>query len=156
MSLTADKRYALDRMNATAIKHGLGTELSKTKNNVRGVFDFAVSGGAVSQISILDTDGNAIVIPSGAIITNVIVHVITAVTTSASGTLGLTANSASDLCGDTAAGTLTLNALVAGVPVGTAATSVRMTADRTLKAEIKTGALTAGKVAFYVNYMLGE
>lgn len=156
MSITSSKRYALDRMNATAIQQGLGSELHKTKNNVRGVYDFTTQGGAVSQISILDTDGKAVVIPSGAIVTNVIAHVITAVTTSASGTLGLTANSASDLCGDTAAGTLTLNALVAGVPVGTAATAVRLTAERTLKAEIKTGALTAGKVAFYVEYMLGE
>lgn len=156
MAIPANKRYALDRMNSTAIANTLGSELHKTKNSVRGVYDFSVSGGAVSQINILDTDGNPVVIPSGAIVTNVIAHAVAAVTTSASGTLGLTMNSASDVCGDTAAGTLTLNALVAGVPVGTAATAVRATADRTVKAEIKTGALTAGKVAFYIEYMLGE
>ena len=40
------------------------------------------------------------------------------------------------------------------MPVGTAATAVRCTAGRTIQATIATGALTAGKVYYHIEYML--
>jgi hypothetical protein len=43
--------------------------------------------------------------------------------------------------------------LVAGIPVGTAATSIKMTADRTLQATIATGAITAGKFNLIIEYI---
>jgi hypothetical protein len=41
---------------------------------------------------------------------------------------------------------------VAGIPVGTAATSVKLTAERTLTVSIATAALTAGKFVALVEY----
>lgn len=154
MSLTSETRYALDRMNATALKYRLGKELHRAKNNLLAIYDFSTQGGAVSTISLKDADGVNVVLPLGAIITNVIAHAVVAVTTSASGTLSLGANTTTDLMGATADSTLSLNAIVAGTPVGTAATSVRLTAERTISASIATGALTAGKVYYFIEYML--
>jgi hypothetical protein len=154
MSLNTETKYALDRMNSTAIKYALGTKLHQAKNNVCGIYDFTTQGGATGALNVKDEDGNNVVLPAGAIITNVIAHAAVAVTTSASGTISLGANTTTDLQGATAAATLSLNALVAGVPVGTAATSVRCTAERTIQVTIATGALTAGKVYYFIEYML--
>jgi hypothetical protein len=154
MSLPLDKKYALDRMNSTAIKQKLGTELHNCKNSVKGIYNFAVSGGAVGDITLLDDDGLAVVLPINAIVTNVIAHVATACTSGGSATVALKANSSADLCAATAVASLTSNALIAGVPVGTAATSVRLTAERTLKVTVAVAALTAGKINYHIEYMI--
>jgi hypothetical protein len=154
MSLSIDKRQNLDRMNSSSIKNKLGTELDNCKNNVKGVYNFAVVGGAVADIALKDIEGATLKLPAGAIITNVIVHVVTACTSGGSATVAIKANSAADLCGATAVASLTGNALIAGVPVGTAATAVRLTAERTIYATIGTAALTAGKLHVFIDYML--
>lgn len=132
----------------------LGSELHKTKNVIKAIYDFSVSGGAVGDVPLFDDLGRRAYLPSGAIITRSFLHVATAVTTSAAGTLGLTAESASDVVAQQAAAALTLNALVEGVQDGTAAAMVRLTAQRQLTAKIVTGALTSGKVYFFVEYVI--
>lgn len=154
MSLTAENKFLLNRMNQMSQKVQLGTELNNCKNNIKGVYSFAASGGAVGDITLKDEDGAALVLPAGAIITNVIAHVVTACTSGGSATVALKANSAADLCAATAVASLTSNALIAGVPVGTAATAVRLTAQRTLKVTVATAALTAGKIHYFIEYML--
>jgi hypothetical protein len=113
-------------------------------------YDFAVQGGAIGSVNLLGLDGKAAVLPQNAIIADSLIDVITPCTTSASGTIALTAQSAGDLKAALAAASYT--GLVAGIPVGTAATSIKMTADRTLQATIATGAITAGKFNLIVEY----
>lgn len=135
---------------------GLAMIVHKTKNLLCAVYDFAVLGGAVSSIPLVDDQGNPAILPVGAIVTNVVAYVVTAVTTAASGTLSLGLLTTTDLQGATAAGTLTLGAKVAGTPVGTAATwvgPVVTTTGTQLQASIATGALTAGKVKYFVEYV---
>ena len=132
----------------------LGSNLVHQKVQVvQAGYDFAVQGGAVSTINLYDPllgTASTVVIPSGAIIKQVLINVITPCTTSASGTMNLTAQSAADLKAALAAASWT--GLVAGIPVGTAATMIKMTADRTLTTAIATGAITAGKFDVIVEF----
>lgn len=132
---------------------GLGNQLSIVPNVVRGTYDFAVLGGAVGSLNLLGPDGNKIVIPNKAIVRQVWIDIITAiVSTSNDGTISVGLNTAIDLLaavdGDT------LSGVTAGIPVGTAATMVKATADRTLTCAIAVHAFTAGKFNVFVEYVL--
>ena len=130
------------------------------KGCARQVWDFAVNGGAVGTAN-LD-----LLLPAGAIVTGGFIHVLEAVTTSASGTLSVGLNTTTDLLAATAAGSLTLNAILPLIPSTTAALDgnvqaagvtnsrpVLLTAERELKAAVATGALTGGKVAIYLEWI---
>jgi hypothetical protein len=147
--MTEEKKYIAKRI----VTDDLG-------GKARQVWDFAVHGGAVGTAN-LD-----LVLPANAIIVRAYAHVLTAITTSASGTLSFGLNSTTDLLAATAAGSLTANAIIPLLPSFTAALDgnaaaggahnsapVRLTAERELKAAIATGALTAGKVAIYLEWM---
>jgi len=112
-------------------------------------YDFAVHGGAAGDIEVEGTP-----IPSGAIIKEGIIHVKNAVTSGGSATLQIKALSTDDILASTAKASLTLNALIATVPVGTAASSIRATSNITaLTFTVGTAALTAGKVMVALEYV---
>ena len=147
----ADSKVYLNKMNSTAYKVKMGNQLDSQKGSVKAIYDFAVSGGAVSTISLLDDDGVAVVLPDNAIITSVYVDIITAmVSTGGTGTIALNSEGAGDLLAAVDADTL--SGIAAGIPVGTAATAVKLTAERTLSVAIATAALTAGKFVAIVDY----
>jgi hypothetical protein len=144
-----EKKYIPER----ALRDNLG-------GKVRQIWDFAVNGGAVG-VANLD-----VLLPEGAIVTGGFIHVLTAVTTADSGTLSFGLNTNVDLLAATAAGSLTANAILPLIPSTTASISgdaqaagvgnarpLRLTAERELKAEVATGALTAGKVAVYLEFI---
>ena len=132
-----------------------GNELILRKKHVmRAKYDFSVSGGAIGAISLLDENGKAAIIPNKAVITDAMIDVITAPTSGGSATIAIGVNTTTDLKGATAYGSYT--GIVAGVPVGTAATAVKTTADRTVTATIATAALTDGKFYVLIEYMLSE
>lgn len=133
---------------------GLGSLVNKKRGCLKCSWDFSVQGGAVGTVNLLDDDGNPAVLPINAIITQVYTDEVTNVTTSASGTLSLGANTTTDLLGATAAATFA--GIQAGVPVGTAATMVKCTAARNLTASIATGALTAGKLNVFVEFVISD
>lgn len=144
---SADKT-AMDRMYAGP----LGTELSHKRHVVCGRYDFATLGGTVGDLALKDSDGNTIVIPSGAIITQVYINIVTAcVSTSNDGTIALKANAANDLL--SAVDADTLSGITSGVPTGSAATMVKTTADRNITLSIAVHALTAGKFDVYVEFV---
>lgn len=119
--------------------------------SLMATYDFSVLGGAVGSVNLKDANGMDAKLPENAIILDSLIDVITAPTSGGSATIAFTAQSAGDLKAATAIASYT--GLVAGVPVGTAATSIKMTADRTLTATIATAALTAGKINVYVEYV---
>ena len=138
-------------MNSTAYKVKLGNLLDVQKGCVKGIYDFAVNGGAVSTINLLDENGEEVVLPDNAIITNVLVDIVTAMTsTGGTGTIALNSEGAGDLLAAVDADTL--SGIAAGIPVGTAASAVKLTAERTLSVAIATAALTAGKFVAIVEY----
>lgn len=147
-------RDHLNKMNGTAAKIRLGDLLEGQKGLATGLYDFAADGGAVSSIDLKDPNDltKAVTIPDNAIITSVFIDILTACASSGgTGTIAIDSEGAGDLLAAVDADTL--NGIVAGIPVGTAATSVKMTAERTLQITIATEDLTAGKVAVHVEYL---
>jgi hypothetical protein len=133
----------------------LGTQLVDKKVQVmKAKYDFAVQGGAIGSVNLVDVDGKDAVLPNKAIIKQVIFDVITAPTSGGSATIAFTANSAADMKAALAIASWT--GIVAGIPVGTAATSIKLTAQRTLTATIATAALTAGKINVFVEYYISD
>lgn len=161
LPLPAVQRSVLNLGGAEGIrKVQLGTQLVDGVVRVkRCLYDFAVHGGAVSTISLDDTDGKDCVLPTGAVITQVYFDILTAFTsTSNDGTIALTANSSGDLLAAVDADTLPLTASHpgSGIPIGTAATMVKLTAQRTITMAIAVHAITAGKANFYIQYVVAN
>lgn len=126
----------------------------QAKQILRAKYDFSISGGAVGAIQLLDENGKPAVIPSKCIITKVLVDVITAPTSGGAATIALGANTSTDIKAATAIASYT--GIVACVPVETAASAVKTTADRIVTATIATAALTAGKFYVMVEYIVSE
>lgn len=131
-------------------------EVFKKENVMRATYDFAVLGGAVGAVTLRDAvTGGSAVLPKGALVRDCVIDVVTAPTSGGSATIALgTGQATTDLKAATAIATYT--ALLACVPVGTAATAIKLTADRTMSATIATAALTAGKFYVVVHYELSD
>ena len=111
-------------------------------------YDFTVHAGAQGTI-VVGTDR----IPIGAIIMDGIIHVVTAVTSGAAGTVAIHIASSEDILAVTAKGTLSLDALLDIVPDGTAANAIRLTAAGSCSFVIGTADLTAGQIVVGVRYI---
>lgn len=116
----------------------------------RAYYDFSQDGGAVGAINLRGDK-----LPSGAVVIDSYISVVTPVTSGGAATVSLGVESATDI---RAAATLaTAPALgTAAVPKGavTRATSaVQLTADRHVVATIATAALTAGKFSVIIEYV---
>lgn len=124
-----------------------GTQRLKT---AQAEYDFAVDAGAVGTITLRPVDALGNLIPNGAVITGGYVDVETACA-SATGTISLGSEAAGDLVA--AAGQASWTAgRKSIIPAGTGATSVKMTAARSLSIAIATAAFTAGKFRAVVFY----
>lgn len=110
-------------------------------------YDFAKHGGAQGAITV-----GPKLLPRGAIVTQGIIHVKTALVGSGA-TVALNVLTSEDVLAATAITSFTLNALLDVVPVGTAATSFRCTAAAQLTVTIATADLTAGKFAVALDYV---
>lgn len=116
----------------------------------RGLYDFAVDGGAVGDITLRgDT------VPSGAIVTMVVIDVETALT-GATATVALKLNGAADLnAADAVSGQpwSTTGAKNGDTQFTVTANIVKTTAVRSIVATVGTAALTAGKFSVVVGYL---
>lgn len=157
-SANNDSEFTLNKAAPDAMaKYQLGSLVVGQKKWVlKGTYDFSLQGGAGSTTyNLRNQYANALKLPKGAIIHNCVIDVVTAPTTagSASITIG-TGQSTNDL--KVSASTGTFSGLMACVPVGTAATSIKLTADRTPTLSVVGSALTAGKINVLVEYYLSS
>ena len=118
------------------------------------LYDFSVSGGAVSAITLNDASAAAQTIPGNAIVTNVIYEELTALASSGSATvaLGILGNTDAFIAGtafDNAAFTADVSTKNNEVPLKNGGAPVPVVAT------IGTAALTAGKFKLYVEYIEG-
>jgi len=112
-------------------------------------YSYAKHGGAVGEITVY---GNPI--PKGSIIKEGIIYVKTAVTSDGSATMKIKALTTDDILASTGKASFTLSALLATVPVGSAATSILVTSDITaLTFTVGTAALKTGKVCVALEYV---
>ncbi len=115
-------------------------------------YDFAKHGGAVGDITVYG-DG----IPKGAVINNGIIHAKAAITSGTAATIAIKAIGSEDVLAAYTGASLTLNALKAVVPVGTAATSFRVTSSiNSLTFTVASVALTAGKAVVALDYWVTD
>jgi len=116
----------------------------------RATYDFAEHGG------VKDTDiGLGVTLPDNAVIVKGFGDVITAcVSAGGAGTIALKANTANDLLAAVDADTL--SGLIDLIPIDTVATMVKLTDDREITVNIGTENLTAGKIVFFLQYVLSE
>lgn len=146
-------------------KYQLGKQIFE--NQVRTLkvqFDFSKRGGAIGayQLDEPATPGFAgapagtATLPKNAVVVGCYIDVITPGATSASGTVAIsTGQGAGDL--KVAAGAATYTAgILACVPVGTAATAIKLTADSKPTATIAVGAITALKMNVIIQYVLSD
>lgn len=148
--------FSFNQMSGVTKKLSLGTKIQRQRlHAIKCVYDFAAKGGAVGAISLVDESGISCVIPKKAIIRDVLIDVLTAPTSGGSATLAFSSGQgAADL--KTATAIASITGLVAGVPVGSAATAIKMTADHTPTMTIATAALTAGKINVHIEYEMGD
>lgn len=153
-NITAKNEYLLnDKFSNQAAQNArLGTLLDHTKTMARVTWNFAIDGGAKGLI----TPRKGLVLPAGAIITNVYWKTVTSVTGGANATLGLQLVVNEDLMQHRAVSTLTAGTLQAGVPINTLATFLKLSTEKTVKFATPTASLTAGKVDAYIEYVLGN
>jgi hypothetical protein len=104
------------------------------------LYDFAKHGGLVSTITVEPK-----LIPPETIITSGMIRVVTAPVGSGA-TIAMHLSSSEDILAATAITSLTLDVVFDVVPVGTAATSILLTAATQLSVVIAVAALTAGKI----------
>lgn len=137
--------------NVVSPLEGMAQHVHQSRCTLKVQYNFAVQGGAIGTLSLLDDQGNAAIIPNKAIIAQVYIDWLTPCTSGGSATISLQANSAGDLLNALAVASAT--GITAGIPVGTAGTMVKATADRTLKLVIATAALTAGVANIFVDFV---
>lgn len=119
----------------------------------RGIYDFAVDGGAVSTIALMGSTA----IPSGATIVGGFIDVHTQLTSGGSATIACQVNAANDILTAVAVASWTTgvkNILPAPTTGAlTASTAVRTTAARDISIVIATAALTAGRFSVVLYYI---
>lgn len=144
-------RYALNKMNSSSQKHQLGDALASSKVSFVGKYDFAVSGGAISSINLLDASGASLSLPDNFCCTNVIIDKVTSLQSADSTSdISIGINSTADALAAVDETSCDGTGFHAGIPVGTAATAVKTTAARNPVFVIANTALTAGK--WYVQF----
>ena len=154
---TKDIAFGLNRAAPEMMqKHQLGTKLVYENVHYKQlVYNRSFySSGATGTYNLLDPVTRvAFTLPTGAIVTDCLIDVVT--TPTGSGTIALgTGQATNDLKGATAIGSYAN--LVACVPVGTAATSIKMTADSVPTATIASGPVTGGIVNVYIQYVVPQ
>ena len=150
-------RDALDSAATAGPAVQIGTQLVRNKLHVlRATYSYAVQGGSsLADINLLDSNGKVAKLPVGAIVREVLIYNRTAATTASQpAPIAISLQSAGDLKAATAYTAFT--GLLAGIPIGTAATAILLTAERSLTMDIATFNLTAGKFDVLIQYELTD
>lgn len=115
----------------------------------RGLYDFAVDGGAVGDITLRGDQ-----IPSGAIIVDALINVDTALTSGGAATVAVKVEGAADINSADAISGAPWSSTGAKRADFTATTApITTTADRDIVATVATAALTAGAFTVLVSYI---
>lgn len=157
----------ISRADGVTPMEGLGTQLNRCKNIIRGYYDFAVQGGAygATLLALKDDQGNNLILPKGALIVRSWTRTVTALTSGGSATLAIQVLTANDILTATAYSSFSgADVCVEGISTGAASlfkgpmTGViqdfQGNMGNQVSAVIATAAITAGKVAVYIEYVL--
>lgn len=160
LSATNDAEFKLNQSNAGAMQSTLlGTAIQKMRmHSLKCVYDYSLRGGGPGSINLKTVTGSNCVIPNKGIIRDVLIDVVTAPTSGGSTAIAVSSGQVTaDLL--VAASYSGFTGLMPGVPVGTAATAIKMTADRSPVIVLGQNggvALTAGKLNVHIQYQISE
>jgi hypothetical protein len=147
---TAGQEYQWNRfLGPTAFATLLGTKLRQAHNTAVGILDFALVGGAVGDHE------TGITLPNKAIVRRVFFDTLVQPTSGGSATIAFKVQSAADLRAATAIASWTVG-LAQGIPDGSVANMIKLTAERKVYATVATAALTGGKIKVFVDYVVSE
>lgn len=146
-SLFAVMEGARQRLGGVASESASGVAFGSFEI-IRAKYEFAVDGGAVSTISLMDAAN----VPAGFVVWAGFIDVITPPTSGGAATLALTLEGAADMQAAVviSGAPWSTAGRKAIIPVGTAASSVKTTVARNLGAVVGTAALTAGVFEVYL------
>lgn len=130
-------------------QRGLFKEGHQAKNVLIATYDVAVQGGA----SLVEHE-TGVSLPDGAIITRSYIDIVTALTGGGT-TIAVKTQSDNDIKTATAVGSWGIG-ILEGQSTGSAATMLKMTAERGVRVKVANSALTAGKFNVYIEYVMGE
>jgi hypothetical protein len=139
-------------------KHQLGSlVLSGKKQVMKLSWDYATQGGASGTAmqlrSSAQTSGNYL--PKGAIVSDCIIDIRQTIVTANGASMNIgTGQSSADLKNALSASAAT--GLVACIPVGTAASSVKLTDNRIPQVIFTSGTVTAGQMSVLIEYWLSD
>ncbi len=115
-----------------------------------GEYDVASLGG--HSLAVIEL---GVSLPDNAIITRSFVDVLTSFTGTGA-TVSIGSEASTDILNAVAVTGLVADTRVEGVSTGTAATMKKMTAERGIRVDVNTSAVTAGKLKVYLEYVMGE
>tara|TARA_R110000823_G_scaffold224663_1_gene352617 strand:+ start:146 stop:622 length:477 start_codon:yes stop_codon:yes gene_type:complete len=148
-----DSQVTEAKLGAGAITDAkLGSRVMHTQ---KYTWDFAVGGGAISTITLTSDTGVAQQIPDNAVVLGAYCEVVTPVASSGAATLEFGITGDTDYFLGTSAKTL-FDADGKVVKMEAATVPSKMTAAKSAVFEIKTVALTAGKLNVWVRYYQGD
>lgn len=148
MALPNGLNPTVDSLNATG--SGVGVNVLRA---AKAIYSFATDGGLVSTITPVGT----VALPSKAVIVGATINSTTAATSGGAATVAIgtsAGSSTTSILGATAVASLSLNALLNGVPVF--ATPVKLTAGGNITFTVATAALTAGVIECVVYYYIAN
>ena len=130
----------------------------RVKRTAKVVFDTAKNDSAGVSNKTIAAHGTGVILPAGAIIVDSAYDVSTTFTSATdAGEVAFASEGAGDIKAATAISTGTtyddVTSMVAGTPVS-AATAVKLTANREITATVTVEALTAGRLVWYIDYVL--
>lgn len=163
MALTAEQLFVLNHMNSKSRHVLLGNLLHRAPAIYKAKYDFSVHGGAVGSISLDDDVGDLsnplgtvnASIPNKFVVYGGFIDIVTTLTSGGAATIAVGLNTTTDIKAATAVASWTAG-IMAIVPVATAASAVKLTADREVVITVATAALTAGKFFVHLFGQLGD
>lgn len=158
-AVTPGQGLELNKRSVVDTKYASGTQLvNAAQFGTKGTWDFAVSGGAAAtDIPLLDKAGRRVSLPTGAVITNCLIDVVTQPASSTgSASIAISSKAVADLKAATFPASYTTTLPIVCIPVGTVGTMIKTTSELQLKIRVGSEALTAGKINVWVQYVLSE
>ena len=160
MAISNSAKYRLNR-GIVLLKDSLGDELQASQKSVDASADglnvLKTARATIDASSTLavGAHGLGVTLPDNAIIVDGRLDIVTAfVSIGGVGTLALDSEGAGDLLAAVDADTL--SGVYKTIPVGTAATAIKMTSANELTATVATAALVAGVAVLFVDYVISE
>ena len=118
-------------------------------NKLQATYDFSLRGGTAADYDL------GITIPAKAIVMKSWIDVITAPVSSGSCQIGISSAAGADILADTNHDALTTG-VHTGKQTGTIATAKKYASASTVNVNVKTSAITAGKLILFLEYVLSE